>query len=52
MAYDVIIREGLWFDGTGGAPRTRTLGIRAALVACVVSDDPALTQPCDLAPEP
>lgn len=33
MAYDVIIRDGLWFDGTGAAPLTRTLGIRDGLVA-------------------
>ncbi len=35
MAYDVIIRDGLWFDGTGGAPHTRTLGIRDGVVAAV-----------------
>lgn len=35
MAYDVIIRDGLWFDGTGSAPRTRTLGIRDGVVATV-----------------
>ena len=35
MAYDVIIRDGLWFDGTGGAPHTRTLGIRDGVVATV-----------------
>jgi len=23
VTYDVIIRDGLWFDGTGNAPRTR-----------------------------
>src|ERR1700729_1716138 len=28
VGYDVIIRDGLWFDGTGSAPQTRTLGIR------------------------
>lgn len=39
MAYDVIIREGLWFDGTGSAPQTRTLGIRDGVVA-TVSDGP------------
>lgn len=39
MAYDVIIRDGLWFDGTGTAPRTRTLGIRDGMVA-TVSDGP------------
>ena len=35
MAYDVIIRDGLWFDGTGSAPQTRTLGIRDGVVATV-----------------
>lgn len=39
MTYDVIVRDGLWFDGTGSAPSTRTLGIRDGLVA-VVSADP------------
>ncbi|MCV7397775.1 N-acyl-D-amino-acid deacylase family protein [Mycobacterium paraseoulense] len=39
VAYDVIIRDGLWFDGTGGAPRTRTLGIRDGVVE-TVSDGP------------
>ncbi|MFZ0833639.1 MAG: amidohydrolase family protein [Mycobacterium sp.] len=35
MTYDVIIRNGLWFDGTGAAPQTRTLGIRDGVVASV-----------------
>lgn len=35
MTYDVIIRDGLWFDGTGSAPQTRTLGIRDGVVAAV-----------------
>ncbi|MEZ0353563.1 amidohydrolase family protein [Mycobacterium sp. pR1184] len=35
MTYDVIIRDGLWFDGTGGTPHTRTLGIRDGVVATV-----------------
>ncbi|MEE6176494.1 N-acyl-D-amino-acid deacylase family protein [Mycobacterium sp. 050134] len=39
MTYDVIIRDGLWFDGTGAAPRTRTLGIRDGVLA-TVSDRP------------
>ncbi|HKI42858.1 MAG TPA: amidohydrolase family protein [Mycobacterium sp.] len=39
MTYDVIIRDGLWFDGTGGAAQTRTLGIRDGVVA-TVSDGP------------
>lgn len=35
MTYDVIIRNGLWFDGTGAAPQVRTLGIRDGVVAAV-----------------
>src|ERR1700739_1184650 len=35
MTYDVIIRNGLWFDGTGNAPQIRTLGIRDGVVAAV-----------------
>ncbi|WP_117389090.1 N-acyl-D-amino-acid deacylase family protein [Mycobacterium marinum] len=35
VTYDVIIRDGLWFDGTGSAPQTRTLGIRDGMVATV-----------------
>jgi N-acyl-D-aspartate/D-glutamate deacylase len=33
MTYDVIIRNGLWFDGTGRAPAVRTLGVRDGRVA-------------------
>src|ERR1700731_5459695 len=35
MTYDVIIRNGLWFDGTGRAPQARTLGIPDAIVSPV-----------------
>jgi len=35
MTYDVIIRNGLWFDGTGNAPQIRTLGLRDGVVATV-----------------
>ena len=35
MTYDVIIRDGLWFDGTGSAPQTRTLGIRDGRVSTI-----------------
>jgi N-acyl-D-aspartate/D-glutamate deacylase len=35
MTYDVIIRNGLWFDGTGTVPQVRTLGIRDGIVADV-----------------
>jgi N-acyl-D-aspartate/D-glutamate deacylase len=38
VAYDVIIRDGLWFDGTGSAPLTRTLGIRDGVVATVSTE--------------
>ncbi|RJF88494.1 N-acyl-D-glutamate amidohydrolase [Oleomonas cavernae] len=34
-AYDVIIQNGLWFDGTGAAPAQRHLGIRDGRVATV-----------------
>jgi N-acyl-D-aspartate/D-glutamate deacylase len=39
VPYDVIVRDGLWFDGTGSAPQTRTLGIRDGIV-CAVSAKP------------
>jgi N-acyl-D-aspartate/D-glutamate deacylase len=35
VTYDVIIRDGSWFDGTGSAPRTRSLGIRDGVVVAV-----------------
>ena len=38
VTYDVIISDGLWFDGTGSAPRTCTLGIRDGVVATVSAD--------------
>ncbi|OMC44584.1 hypothetical protein A5745_15915 [Mycobacterium sp. IS-2888] len=41
VTYDVIIRDGLWFDGTGGAPQTRTLGIRDGVVATVAGPSDA-----------
>ena len=42
MTYDVIIRDGLWFDGTGSAPQTRTLGIRDGVVAKVAGPSEGL----------
>jgi N-acyl-D-aspartate/D-glutamate deacylase len=33
MSYDVIIRNGLWFDGTGRPPLARSLGVRDGVVA-------------------
>ncbi|OMC41765.1 amidohydrolase family protein [Mycobacterium sp. IS-1264] len=41
VTYDVIIRDGLWFDGTGAAPQTRTLGIRDGVVATVAGPSDA-----------
>lgn len=35
MTYDVIVRDGLWFDGTGAKPQIRTLGIRDGVVATI-----------------
>lgn len=35
MPYDVIIRDGLWFDGTGGAALTRTPAIRDGVLVDV-----------------
>lgn len=35
MTYDVIVRDGLWFDGTGNRPQIRTLGIRDGIVATI-----------------
>ncbi len=38
MTYDVIVRNGLWFDGTGARPQRRTLGIRDGIVATVSTE--------------
>ncbi|MBV9723265.1 MAG: amidohydrolase family protein [Mycobacterium sp.] len=38
VTYDVIIRDGLWFDGSGSPPQIRTLGIRDGLVTRIVSE--------------
>ncbi len=38
MTYDVIVRNGLWFDGTGARPARRTLGIRDGIVAAVSAE--------------
>jgi N-acyl-D-aspartate/D-glutamate deacylase len=38
VTYDVIIRGGLWFDGRGNLPQTRTLGIRDGVVARIASE--------------
>ncbi|AXQ30916.1 N-acyl-D-glutamate amidohydrolase [Solimonas sp. K1W22B-7] len=34
-SFDVVIQNGLWFDGTGAAPAPRHLGIREGRVAAV-----------------
>lgn len=39
VAYDLIIRNGLWFDGLGNAPQVRTLGVRDGVVADIVSGE-------------
>ncbi|MFW0785058.1 amidohydrolase family protein [Gordonia sp. CPCC 206044] len=38
MIYDTIIRGGLWFDGTGAPPATRSIGIRDGHVAAISAD--------------
>ena len=35
MTYDVIVRDGLWFDGTGKPAQVRNLGIRDGTVVTV-----------------
>ena len=35
MSYDTIIRNGLWFDGTGAPSAVRTIGIRDGRIAAV-----------------
>ena len=37
--YDTIIRNGRWFDGTGGPSAVRNLGIRDGRVVAVSADD-------------
>ncbi|MEB3023648.1 N-acyl-D-amino-acid deacylase family protein [[Mycobacterium] crassicus] len=39
MGYDLIIRNGLWFDGLGNTPQVRTLGIRDGFVADIVAGE-------------
>src|SRR6478609_3326084 len=45
MTYDVIVRNGLWLDGTGAAPQLGTLGIRDGIVARAVLE--ASSEPLD-----
>lgn len=37
MPYEVIVRNGLWFDGTGAKPLLRTLGVRDGVIDTVSS---------------
>ena len=39
MTFDVIIRNGRWFDGTGAPSAVRNLGIRDGRVAAVTPED-------------
>jgi N-acyl-D-aspartate/D-glutamate deacylase len=38
VSFDVIVRNGLWFDGTGAPALIRTLGIRDGVVAAVSAE--------------
>lgn len=38
-AWDIIIRDGLWFDGTGAPAQVRNLGIRNGIVETVTTSD-------------
>ncbi|MFF2555404.1 amidohydrolase family protein [Nocardia sp. NPDC058058] len=42
--FDTIVRNGLWFDGTGAPPQHRDLGIRGGIVE-VVSEEPLAAGP-------
>lgn len=39
VTYDTIIRNGLWFDGTGGPSAIRTIGIRDGHVVEISAED-------------
>lgn len=38
MSFDVVIRNGTWFDGLGSAPEVRSLGIRDGVVVTVSAE--------------
>lgn len=38
MSFDLIVRDGLWFDGTGSTPSTANLGIRDGRVITVSAE--------------
>ncbi|WP_280439045.1 hypothetical protein, partial [Nocardia cyriacigeorgica] len=35
--YELLIKNGIWFDGTGAAPRTAPLGVRDGEVVEITS---------------
>ncbi|WP_319450120.1 MULTISPECIES: N-acyl-D-amino-acid deacylase family protein [unclassified Mycobacterium] len=39
MSYDTIIRNGRWFDGTGGTSAVRNIGIRGGHVVAISPDE-------------
>jgi N-acyl-D-aspartate/D-glutamate deacylase len=39
MAYDTIIRNGRWFDGTGAPSAVRNIGISAGHVSAVSTEE-------------
>ena len=43
--YDVIIKNGLWFDGTGAKAELRNLGIKDGLVVAI-TDEPLIETHC------
>lgn len=46
MSYQAIIKNGLWFDGTGAAPAVRNLGVNHGRIT-TVSTDPLDEAGCD-----
>ena len=38
MAFDTVIRNGRWFDGTGAPSAVRNIGIRDGRVAAISAD--------------
>lgn len=38
MGYDVVVENGLWFDGTGAPPARRHLGVREGVVVAVSAE--------------
>ncbi|MFE3189430.1 amidohydrolase family protein [Nocardia sp. NPDC059240] len=42
--FDMIVRNGLWFDGTGTAPQRRDIGVRDGIVTAI-SAEPLTAEP-------